>query len=751
MTIREMQATFGKLDSKTLLLSEGLNIIEGANESGKSTWCAFIRAMFYGINTSERDTKTSLAVKNRYRPWNGMPMSGVMRINTPKYGEITLERRSTSAAPMRDLLVYNVSGDKIMFSESSLGEELLGIGKECFERSVFIETLQFPSGGTGELERRIMSLVSSGDENSSYTEAVSTLQDWRRRLQYRNSGKIPELENRINKLRSDLETSLKERSEFKMIHDKITKLEKEKNNLHDKLAEHQESFQESQQQRIWLAEERLKSAELALIEASERLPAGTPKPTANELRNLELRFYTEIENKRITDARDALLREKQRRIDQIRNQLSSYKPFAGCSSEQAKEVTAKDIETLETLSTKRIAKDIFIKRTPLLFIPLVLSVLILLLSPDKFQGIPSWIASGLLLVGSAATLVFISRSKAKKRILAIRESVLDKYDAKDTSEIGHILNSYLELIVEYKEMEEDIDTNRQTPFPHISDDIDYIIERIKDIFPYFNNAVEIENGLRHAVQSALASIDRYERALIERNTSQEILNALKEGGISSSDKISPYFSHLPDEMAIQLENIENELSVLRRQAALLEGRLSQIRQPSELESEIKLLQSRLDKLNQNHSAISLAIDTLSDAYKQLRERFSPRLNSETAKIFASLTSNKYNRVIITREFEAMAEDSSNVGLRRALELSRGTMDQLYLAMRLAICRIVLPSSFNLPLILDDALISFDNERMAAALEWLYNESKERQILLFTCHKREGVYLRDRAGVNILTI
>ena len=57
----------------------------------------------------------------------------------------------------------------------------------------------------------------------------------------------------------------------------------------------------------------------------------------------------------------------------------------------------------------------------------------------------------------------------------------------------------------------------------------------------------------------------------------------------------------------------------------------------------------------------------------------------------------------------------------------------------------------MPLILDDALLSFDDERLHAALDYLLEESKHRQILLFTCQKREGAYLDGRKNVTLLTI
>ena len=76
--------------------------------------------------------------------------------------------------------------------------------------------------------------------------------------------------------------------------------------------------------------------------------------------------------------------------------------------------------------------------------------------------------------------------------------------------------------------------------------------------------------------------------------------------------------------------------------------------------------------------------------------------------------------------------------REALLLSQGAADQLYLALRLAICDMILPE--GVPLMLDDALVTFDDDRMAAALDYLAELSKKRQILLFTCQHRERIYL-----------
>ena len=91
MRIYRMRATFGKLEDQTLSFDQGLHVIHAPNEWGKSTWCAFLIAMLYGIDTRERSRQGVLADKTRYAPWSGSPMSG--RIDLCWKGrDITIER-----------------------------------------------------------------------------------------------------------------------------------------------------------------------------------------------------------------------------------------------------------------------------------------------------------------------------------------------------------------------------------------------------------------------------------------------------------------------------------------------------------------------------------------------------------------------------------------------------------------------------------------------------------------------------------
>ena len=93
MKIHRMRATFGKLEHETLTLEPGLNVIQAPNEWGKSTWCAFLCAMLYGLDTRAKSTRGTLADKERYAPWSGSPMEGRLEVEW-QGRDITIERRT---------------------------------------------------------------------------------------------------------------------------------------------------------------------------------------------------------------------------------------------------------------------------------------------------------------------------------------------------------------------------------------------------------------------------------------------------------------------------------------------------------------------------------------------------------------------------------------------------------------------------------------------------------------------------------
>ena len=205
MIIRHMQGTFGTLDGEQLRLDTGLNIIYAPNESGKSTWCAFLRAMLYGIDTSQRARAGFVPDKQKYAPWSGKPMAGELELEQD--GKRITIRRWTEAksAPMRAFSAVYTGTDIPVpgLTANDAGEQLTGVSAEVFQRSAFIGQGGLVVTGTPELERRISAIVTSGEEASSYTEADAQLRAWLRRRSGQH-GALPELEGRITTVEEQL-------------------------------------------------------------------------------------------------------------------------------------------------------------------------------------------------------------------------------------------------------------------------------------------------------------------------------------------------------------------------------------------------------------------------------------------------------------------------------------------------------------------------------------------------------------------
>ena len=174
MDFQHIEATFGKLEHRSLSFSKGLNIIEAPNESGKSTLLAFLRVMLYGFPPRERG---AMADKNRYAPWSLSPMRGTLALTCQK-GDITLQRDTARAnSPMgRFSAVYTGSGEAVDgLTAADCGETLLGVPCEVYERSAFIRQSSLTVDASAELERRIAALITTGEEGQSFSEASAAL------------------------------------------------------------------------------------------------------------------------------------------------------------------------------------------------------------------------------------------------------------------------------------------------------------------------------------------------------------------------------------------------------------------------------------------------------------------------------------------------------------------------------------------------------------------------------------------------
>ena len=206
-------------------------------------------------------------------------------------------------------------------------------------------------------------------------------------------------------------------------------------------------------------------------------------------------------------------------------------------------------------------------------------------------------------------------------------------------------------------------------------------------------------------------------------------------GTPEADVPAPVRSR--EAISTELDRVRAALAEARSSADRLDGQLHAAGDPAVLRASAEDLAARKERLETEYSALRLAMEALEGANTALQNRFSPALGRRAAEIFSRLTDNHYAGVVLDRSFRLSAEPVGDPVFRDAALLSAGALDQLYLAVRLAICELVLPPEKQVPIVLDDALANFDDSRCAAALQFLKEAAGNRQILLFTCHSREG--------------
>lgn len=226
MKLLRMTACFGRMDFDSLELQDGLNLFYLPNEGGKSTWCAFLLTMLYGFHPRARDKKGMPSEKNRYRPWNGKPMEGLLDC-FHNGSRILLRHHSADGIPMGSFsAIYADSGDPVPgLTAENVGMRLTGVGREIFERSLLIRQTHLAVSQRKELEARISALISSGDEQISWSQVEARLREWQLPRQSRKHSRLSELEAEEQSLTeriSQLETLCQD---YSLLEEEIAEME----------------------------------------------------------------------------------------------------------------------------------------------------------------------------------------------------------------------------------------------------------------------------------------------------------------------------------------------------------------------------------------------------------------------------------------------------------------------------------------------------------------------------------------------
>ena len=206
--------------------------------------------------------------------------------------------------------------------------------------------------------------------------------------------------------------------------------------------------------------------------------------------------------------------------------------------------------------------------------------------------------------------------------------------------------------------------------------------------------------------------------------------------------------HRAQRLRRRMETLQQQYETVCRQEWDHDRLLEQTQTLEEELEQLALRQSQEEDIRLEIQAITLAESTLQKLSRQMQDDVGPRLAQEMSRILAGLTDGAYTKAFVDGSLhvsvqsgittDPFAGSSTSPRIIPLDFLSRGTIEQVYLAMRLAVIDLLFPQG-GMPLILDDCFLSYDDDRLTATLSWLA-ENYSGQVLIFTCQKREAALL-----------
>ena len=188
------------------------------------------------------------------------------------------------------------------------------------------------------------------------------------------------------------------------------------------------------------------------------------------------------------------------------------------------------------------------------------------------------------------------------------------------------------------------------------------------------------------------------------------------------------------------EKLEDEISVQKDIRSELMGKLERMNQLRRDNEELKVQIAKNEEINDNIEAIDIAIQTIDDLAVRMKNSLGVFLNAEASRYIREITDGAYDSLTIDDNMDVFMNTSTK--MVPIEQVSSGTSDQIYMALRLAAARLVQNGEDKLPLIFDDSFVNYDEHRLTSALEWLAGEYKG-QIIIFSCHKREEQILEEK--------
>ena len=671
---------YGNLENKEINLENKINIIYGKNESGKSTLLNYIKNIFYGI--SKNKNGKNISDYEKYKPWGKEDYSGKLKYELDNGEEFEIFRDFNKKNPKifnsnledisKEFNIAKKDGTQFFYEQTNMDETMFTSTVVAMQEEVKLD-----KQNQSVLVQKLANLAGTGDDNLSYKKIIDKLN----KMQIEEVGSERSQGRPINLVQErmkNIEFVLKDLHEY----------QKDKMINEDKKAEYIE--------KISILEQELqlyKQINIILL----------CKQNEEDKINIKNNYKNE-KNKKISE----LNFEKNNLINKLNENNSKKNNLINNNFEINKrnnfEKENKNINSKNNLkinfknnnlnSEKINKKTNYKKYFLILFFILIFNILIYILNKNiiknniinilNFSIIPIY----LILIFIKEIITKNKNKKITEKINMENEKKLNEIDSENEKlnyEIS-LLNKQIELI------EEELN-NQDKEIEKEQIDLDNKIEA--DL-----TKIKIEFRDKLDVNKYLENIENSNINLLINNKQEEI----------NKNKLDL------QAIKIQEENISNKLENLVN-----------------LKEEYEELEERLENLEKRNNAINLTKEILTKAYINMKNNITPKFTENLSYNISKISKGKYNKVTINDEKGLIVENEYGEYIPAEL-LSVGTIDQLYLSLRLSMIDDM--TNEKMPIILDEAFAYYDDDRLENILKFLSENMQNHQVIIFTCTQRE---------------
>ncbi|NLX62952.1 MAG: AAA family ATPase [Tissierellia bacterium] len=789
MKLRELNLiSFGKFKNAIFKLDDGLNILYGGNEAGKTTIHTFIEGMFYGFQKPHVRTRRSFyEERNKYIPWNGDKYAGILIFEKDnKRYRIERDFKEDRFKVYDDLTGKDITdqidgGQRVKTHLPGL--YFFDFNCLVYRNTVAIRQLENKVDGdlAKEVKDKLANITTALDDEISVKKALEELDHELGKIGSEKAPTQPyaQAKKKLDNLIGRQKQALEKKREYDSLYEDLLKLQEDIERAKEEVEEIKGLLEKANMIKIKRTYEEALSIEKAIEDLDNNIKEleayanireedyhksleldGKLVALREEIKNLSERINRIDQKLEELNKRKAV--ENEAYVEEIYEDYSSYNLL---EEEKNRLLLEREENKIEILNRELKQAEEKIKRTKMqgLFLG-ILAILSLGLSLVNNFLLIATIFSAILTMYS-----IMSKRKMQDELSSLNNNIngLKSKEEERKKRIDQIEKEQENIIRKYKlsSKTEFFMLYEETRFKQASvkdhlRQMDELSTERKDLIRKLEDKKaerqNIEEKLRYLLDSngledlkdfkeALDNKISYDKLKRERENKRELLERIL--GNTSIEELESKVREIKEDIALDrdVEAIERELrekeeylSSLNNEHSRLEVKLdtlnTYIKELVDIEEEINRTEAEIKQMDKKKRAINIAKEVILKISEEIHKEFAPRINKDVSQLISSITDGKYTNIKIDENLDISVENPQSKEIISLDNLSGGTIDQMYFALRFSLIKSI--KEENLPLILDDCFLQYDSNRLKNILKYLHKVSKSTQILLFTCQERE---------------